>query len=179
MQEQGLTELLGEVCTEVLKVNSTNSVVFITTLLSRFFVTTCQSSAIPLTSSPGSLPSSPGSLLSPPGSLQSSTLLLHPASSPVTNKNSDGDGSNSDEPNSFQWDDKPNREFSFAAAPEVNTKSNDITCPMSDFQTFLKDDIIDSIVHSTNTYTDIVKNTPKIQERIGKSRRGLFKFRKR
>ena len=156
--------------------NSTNSIVFITTLLNRFFVTNCQSSAITLTSSPGSLSSSPGSLPLPPGSLPSSPLPPHLASLSVTGNNSNGDGSDSDDPNTFKWDDRPYREFTFTATRKVNSKPNDITCPMSDFQTFFKDDIIDSTVHSTNTYTDVVKNTPKIQERIGKSQRGLFQF---
>ena len=74
------------------------------------------------------------------------------------------------------WDNesRPYREFLFTGIPGINVFPEDGTCPLETLKLFLTDDLINSLVTHTNTYADIMKNTPQIQEKMNTQNRNIF-----
>ena len=78
----------------------------------------------------------------------------------------------------FIWDEnkRERREFGFTGTPGVQVQPSDLTCPLSVVKTFLTDDIIRQIVEHTNSYADVIKNTPRIVERVNHTKRSIFQL---
>ena len=53
---------------------------------------------------------------------------------------------------------------------------NHLTCPLAVVKTFLTDDIIRQIVEHTNSYADVIKNTPRIVERVNHTKHSIFQL---
>ena len=78
----------------------------------------------------------------------------------------------------FIWNDnfRGPREFNFSGTPGVQNISDNPSCPLTVLKTFLTDEIICNIVTFTNTYVEVMKNTPNIMERLQQTERSVFKL---
>ena len=87
--------------------------------------------------------------------------------------------------NEFLWNDngRPYREFPFTGSSGVKLNVDDVdgedmvydpTCPLEIVKTFLSEKLMNDIVEHTNTYADIIKQLPHVQERMNQSERSLF-----
>ena len=52
----------------------------------------------------------------------------------------------------------------------------DATCSLEIVKTLLSEKLMNDIVDHTNTYADIIKQLPHVQERMNQSERSLFKL---
>ena len=83
-----------------------------------------------------------------------------------------------DDVDEFIWHDvyRGPREFDYTGSPGVKEFSEDPSCPLSILKLFLCDKLIDDIVFYTNTYVNLMKNTPNVIERLLSTERSIFKM---
>ena len=83
------------------------------------------------------------------------------------------------EPNSEKWKSKlrsHKRRFQYEGHSGVKVMPDNPNSPMSIFKTFFTDELVQHLVDATNTYADIIINTPEIQTKIQQSVKSLFKL---
>ena len=56
------------------------------------------------------------------------------------------------------------RRFNFVGDPGVKVAPDDTTSPLSVFETFFRDELVQYIVHATNNYSEIIIPSPHVQE---------------
>ena len=77
------------------------------------------------------------------------------------------------------WQQNGRRErrcFNVVGDPGVKVVPDDTTSPLSVFKTFFSDELVQHIVHATNTYTGIIISSPHVQEHLENTKKCLFKL---
>ena len=65
------------------------------------------------------------------------------------------------------------RRFNIVGDPGVKVVLDDTTSPLSVSKTFFSHELVQHIVHATNTYAEIIISSPHVQERLENTQKSL------